>query len=180
MGALPGGFINTVVRVGDSIRRPPASPFVHRLLDLLADWPGAPRFLGGSGAAGPRVPRPHGTVYGPGPLPIAFVDWDIAAPGERVHDVARTCWQFVGLGPGAVDAGRGVRLVCDAYGLTGRSRLVETILWWQDRCWRGIDAAADAGEPAMVRLRASGAMAGVRAAYDWTSAHRGVLERAVR
>jgi hypothetical protein len=46
---------------------------------------------------------------------------------------------------------------------------VETILWWQDRCWRGIDAGAEAGNPAMARLRASGAVRSVRAAYDWSS-----------
>ena len=44
-------------------------------------------------------------------------------------------------------AGRRMRLICDAYGLTDRGGLVETILWWQDRCWRGIDAKAAAGRP---------------------------------
>jgi hypothetical protein len=30
-----------------------------------------------------------------------------------------------------------MRLICDAYGPYDRDRLVDTILWWQDRCWRG-------------------------------------------
>jgi len=230
---LPGGFVNSVVRVGDTVRRPPAPPFVHRLLAHLAahDWPGAPRFLGiddqgreiltyvaghvpwqqpvrtdASLAGVARLVRafhdltagttlagdaevvchndlsPKNTVYGPGAEPVAFIDWDLAAPGARIHDVAHTCWQFVGLGPGVdpTEAARRVRLVADAYGLTDRADLVETILWWQDRCWRGIDARADAGDPAMARLRDDGAVRGVRAARDWTAAHRHLLERFVR
>lgn len=48
---LPGGFINTVVRVGDTVRRrppPDRAEFVHRLLGLFeqAGWDGAPRYLG--------------------------------------------------------------------------------------------------------------------------------------
>ena len=47
---LPGGFINAVHRVGDTVHRTRGarSGYVHRLLGLLeaAGWPGAPRFLG--------------------------------------------------------------------------------------------------------------------------------------
>jgi hypothetical protein len=42
------------------------------------------------------------TVYrdvGDGLRPFAFIDWDIAAPGSRIHDVAHVCWQYVVLGP---------------------------------------------------------------------------------
>ncbi|MEV7231320.1 MULTISPECIES: hypothetical protein [Polymorphospora] len=70
-----------------------------------------------------------------------------------------------------------MRLIADAYGLLDRAALVETILWWQDRCWRGIAAAADAGEPAMVRLRASGAVDEVRAVHRWTAEHRTFLQQ---
>jgi hypothetical protein len=52
---------------------------------------------------------------------------------------------------------------------------VETILWWQDRCWRGIDAKAAAGDPAMIRLREAGAAQSVRDAFDWVSRHRAEL-----
>jgi aminoglycoside phosphotransferase (APT) family kinase protein len=122
---------------------------------------------------------PKNTVYRES-LPVAFVDWDIAAPGERIHDVAHVCWQYLGLGPAvpdAAEAARLVRVIADAYGLADRTALVDTILWWQDRCWRGIDAAAEAGDPAMVRLRDRGTVEAVRAAYDWTGGHRDVLRQ---
>ncbi|HZC26256.1 MAG TPA: phosphotransferase [Actinopolymorphaceae bacterium] len=130
---------------------------------------------------------PRNTVYrddGSGLRPYAFIDWDLAAPGRRVHDVAHVCWQFLALGPKRTSPDGPARLigmVADNYGLTTRDRgvLVETILWWQDRCWRGIEAGADAGEEAMVRLRAAGAVQAVKAAYAWVEEHRGALSAAL-
>jgi phosphotransferase family enzyme len=237
---LPGGFVTQVVRVADTVRRPPAPAYVRDLLRYLErrGWPGAPRHLGlddrgreilsyveghvawekaqpagvrsaesligvarlvrqfhdltaGSELAGDREVvchndlSPKNTVYrdlGQGLRPVAFIDWDIAAPGSRVHDVAHVCWQYVGLGPGVTDAGQAarlVRLIADAYELPDRTDLVETILWWQDRCWRGIEAEADAGDPAMTRLRDQGAAAEVRAAQQWTAEHRRALDQAL-
>ncbi|MFI0484924.1 phosphotransferase [Actinomadura sp. 9N215] len=121
---------------------------------------------------------PKNTVYrdlGAGLRPVAFIDWDLAAPGRRIHDVAHVCWQYVGLGPDIVDVGeaaRRVRTVCDAYGPVDREALIDVILWWQDRCWRGIAAAAAAGDPAMLRLREAGAVGEVQAAYAWVERHR--------
>ena len=124
---------------------------------------------------------PNNTVYSPDGLglrPVAFIDWDLAAPGERMHDIAHVCWQYLGLGPGVADpaaaSGR-MRLICDAYGLPGRGRLLETILWWQDRCWRGIEAGAASGDPAMIRLRGRGSSRAVREAFGWVTRHRGEL-----
>jgi Phosphotransferase enzyme family len=124
---------------------------------------------------------PKNTVYRDGDgelIPVAFIDWDIAAPGRRIHDIAHVCWQFLGLGPAlglgsdVADAGRRMRVICDAYGLADRSELLETILWWQDRCWRGIEGRAAAGDPAMIRLRDCGAARSVRDAFDWVSGQR--------
>ena len=235
---LPGGFINRVVRDGDTVRRNPGNraEFAHKLLRHLEQrgWPGSPRLLGvdgqgrevltfldgyvawqsptdrvsspGSLAEVARLVRqfhdltagtplagdqevvchndlsPKNTVYrdnGESMHPVAFIDWDIAAPGARIHDVAHMCWQYLNLGPAVDDlsaASHRVRLMCDAYGLDDRSPVVETILWWQDRCWRGIDAGAEAGDPAMASLRASGAVRSVRAAYDWVLRHRAEIE----
>jgi len=233
---LPGGFVSAVVRVGDTVRRPTAPPFVRRLLRFLADrgWGGAPRLLGvdergrdvlsfvagdvpwevslqeefrtdaalagvarlvrefhdltaGTDLAGDAEVvchndlSPRNTVYRR-LLPVAFLDWDIAGPGLRVEDVAHVCWQFVGLGPSADPdrAAAQVRGIADAYGLDEREQLLDTVLWWQDRCWRGIEAEAAAGDPAKVRLRDSGVCDAIRAAHAWTAAHRAGLERALR
>jgi hypothetical protein len=127
---------------------------------------------------------PKNTVYrdsGTGLTPVAFIDWDIAAPGKRIHDVAHVCWQYLDLRPGVAepaDVGRRMRLICDAYGLRDRSGLLEAILWWQDRCWRGIEAKAAAGDPAMTRLRDSGAPRAIRSDFFWVTSHR--IELAAR
>ncbi|WP_240798900.1 phosphotransferase [Streptomyces sp. H23] len=129
---------------------------------------------------------PKNTVYrlvGGELRPVGFIDWDLAAPGSRIHDVAHVCWQYLGLGPAMVDvreAARRMRLIADSYELSDRQRLVSTVLWWQDRCWRGIEAEADAGDVAMVRLRDAGVVRGVQGAYQWVSDHRGVLEGALQ
>ncbi|MPY64594.1 phosphotransferase [Streptomyces spongiae] len=129
---------------------------------------------------------PKNTVYqlSSGELrPTAFIDWDLAAPGARIHDIAHVCWQYLDLGPSVADveeAARLMRLIVDSYGLSDRQRLVSTILWWQDRCWRGIKTQADAGDVAMIRLRDAGAVRQVQTAYQWVSDHRAALERSVR
>ena len=72
--------------------------------------------------------------------PVAFIDWDAAAPGRRIHDVAHLAWQWAANTSSAPEsAARLVRVAADAYGLepADRAELVDTILWWQDRCWRG-------------------------------------------
>ncbi|WP_226966559.1 phosphotransferase family protein [Streptomyces phaeolivaceus] len=115
--------------------------------------------------------------------PVAFIDWDLAAPGARIHDVAHACWQYLGLGPRVDDtseAARRLRLIADGYRLADRRALVSTILWWQDRCRRGIEAAADSGDLAMIRLRDAGAVTEVREASQWVADHRLALERALR
>ncbi|MEU5339445.1 phosphotransferase [Streptomyces sp. NPDC020766] len=241
--SLPGGFVNHVVRVGATVRRPASARtgFVADLLRFLEvrGWPGAPRYLGfdedgreiltyldghvawereqpsavcseaslllvtrlvrefhdltaGTELAGSQEVvchndlSPRNTVYrsvGGALRPVAFIDWDLAAPGSRIHDVAHVCWQYIGLGPGVRDideSARRLRLVADTYELADRDDLVATILWWQDRCWRGIEAAAQAGDRAMIRLRDTGAVTEVRAAWQWVLDHRGALARALR
>ncbi|MER5184993.1 phosphotransferase [Streptomyces sp. NPDC002896] len=240
---LPGGFVNHVVRVGETVRRPASArtQFVGHVLDLLEahGWSGAPRYLGrdeegreilsyldghvawerqqpaavvsdeslarvallvrefhdltaGTELAGAYEVvchndlSPKNTIYRPmgGALrPVGFIDWDLAAPGDRIHDVAHVCWQYLGLGPevaDVADAARRMRLIADSYQLSERRDLVSTILWWQDHCWRGIEAAAESGDRAMVRLRDAGVVTQVQGAYRWVVEQRAALERALR
>ncbi|WP_067469405.1 phosphotransferase [Nocardia amamiensis] len=239
---LQGGFVNVVVRVGDTVRRRPhaRAEFVHELLARFeqSGWTGAPRFLGMDDqgreiltyldgyvafdqersmpiaspaamagvaelirafhdvtagtelAAGAEVVchndlAPKNTVYrdlGDGMRPVAFLDWDLAAPGRRIHDLAHACWQYLDLGAGITDvatAAELLRLMCDAYGTDERDELLDTILWWQDRCRHGIETGAAAGEPAMLRLRSDGVPARIRAAHRWVTEHRAELEAAL-
>ncbi|GAB2912986.1 hypothetical protein [Streptomyces mayteni] len=55
-----------------------------------------------------------------------------------------------------------------------------TVLWWQDRCWHGIESAADHGDPAMRRPRQQHVPAHIRAAHRWVAEHRAELEAPLR
>lgn len=124
---------------------------------------------------------PKNTVYtveGDSWRPRAFIDWDLAAPGERIHDIAHVCWQYLGLGPeltNVPETARQIRLICDTYGHMNPQAVVDTVVWWQDRCWQGIEAGADRGESAMMRLREQGVTTAIRAARDWVADRRSAL-----
>jgi hypothetical protein len=57
----------------------------------------------------------------------AFIDWDTAAPGTRLWDLAYAMHGFAPLSANPAvqreDAGRRLRVMADAYGLTGTERL---------------------------------------------------------
>jgi hypothetical protein len=245
---LRGGYVNAVVRVGDTVRRQVREPrpLVHELLRSLEDagWGGAPRFVGvddqgreilswidgyvpwsgideppsvydaGAVARAAQLVRelhdltagtplagsdevvchndlsPKNTVYREvienGIVtwrPFAFIDWDAAAPGRRIHDVAHLAWQWAANTTSTPEsAARLVRVAADAYGLDAHDRndLVDTILWWQDRCWRGIQAQIVAGAEVVRGLAKAGAVDAVRADYEWTKRHRGTLAAGLR
>ncbi|MBF6065931.1 phosphotransferase [Nocardia terpenica] len=120
---------------------------------------------------------PANTIYtrgASGLAPIAFIDWDLAAPGPRIHDIAHLCWQYLDLGPTHTDlvgTARRIRLICDAYGLptAARTDLLDTVLWWQHRSRRGIESGAEAGNTALQNLCAAGIPDRIRAAHTWVT-----------
>ncbi len=72
---------------------------------------------------------PHNTVF-VGDDPVAFIDWDDAAPGTRLIDLANAVWSSanVGEGGGPVrEQARRIRLMCDAYGWEDPHEIVEEI-----------------------------------------------------
>jgi hypothetical protein len=237
---LAGGFINEVVRVGDTVRRAGSqvSDFAPRLLRLFEErgWTGAPRYLGvdeegrqilgfvegivptndvvpeafkmdASLAAVARMVRefhdltagsdlagneevvchndlsPRNTVYRESDgvmLPVAFIDWDIAEPGSRVHDIAMVCWKYLDLGTSVSDVAecaRKIRFICRAYGLDDRSGVMDAIIWWMDATVWGVEYGADKGAEALVRLRDGGFSEKIRHNVAWVREHRADLER---
>lgn len=128
---------------------------------------------------------PNNTVYrtpDTGGEPYAFIDWDLAGPGRRIEDVAHVCWTWLELGPGVSDlpeAARRIRRVLTGYNADfGVAEVLPVVAWWQHRCWQGIEAQAQEGDPAMMALVADGTAATIRTAARWTDAHRGQLASA--
>ncbi|GGO16070.1 trifolitoxin immunity protein [Micromonospora parathelypteridis] len=129
---------------------------------------------------------PKNTVYRDfpaGPLPVAFLDWDLAAPGRRIEDVAFAGWHWAPLGDGAdpAELGRRCRVLCDAYdaagpGLLPRGELTDVMLRQIESTWRTIDTSTD---PAMRRLRKAGIGALIAHWQDWLKTNRPVAEAAL-
>ena len=72
---------------------------------------------------------PHNTVF-VGIEPVAFIDWDDAAPGTRLFDLANAIWCFVDVGDGGGpvrEQARLIRLMCDAYGWEDPCAIVDEI-----------------------------------------------------
>jgi hypothetical protein len=251
---LDGGTSNhgLVVRVGDTVRRPPSPPAVRALLRHLerVGFDGAPRVLGhdelgrevlswidGDVAILPYpgwaltdaalvtvadlLRRYHEAVrtFDPGGLPwptavpapyvsglvghndpnldnvvfrdgraVALVDFDLAAPGSALWDVAIAARLWVPLrDPDDVPdhrAGRmaeRLRLFADAYGLPAddRSRLGAAVRATHDWCYDVVRAGAERGQPGYVAFWTPAARAHVERGRRWLAAHAGEVDAAV-
>jgi aminoglycoside phosphotransferase (APT) family kinase protein len=69
--------------------------------------------------------------------PVAFIDFNEAAPGRRTDDLGYFFWVFLGLGndlPADYQAAR-LRMLCRRYGPVDTSDLVPGILRQQRRIW---------------------------------------------
>ena len=124
---------------------------------------------------------PWNTIVADG-QPVAFIDWDFAAPGRRIWDVAYALWRFVplypddGYGPLAERARR-MDLFCDAYGLEDRRGLTAVIEWRQAVHYGTLAAWAMAGAPVFERLWREGHGEAMLRDLAWMRRHRAELER---
>ncbi len=68
----------------------------------------------------------------------AFIDWDLAAPGRRLWDLALALCTFVPLYPGSTRQVERMRLFCEAYGLSQRERreLKAVLMQRMRRMWQ--------------------------------------------
>lgn len=103
---------------------------------------------------------PYNTIVAGG-RPIAFIDWDFAAPGPPEWDVAHALWRFAPLYGGGVFGGpaeqaRRMRVYCAAYGLEDRRGLLDVVERRQVVLYESLRAWAAAGDPAFAALLREG------------------------
>lgn len=91
---------------------------------------------------------PWNTVHRNGQL-VGMIDFDAAAPGNRLDDLAYAAWTFLNIGSEAEDNVRlGLQELCNGYGPIDRSGMSATLLRQQRRVlrWRQ-HLAASASDP---------------------------------
>lgn len=94
---------------------------------------------GGAGDGSPIICHndlaPYNTIYR-ARSPVAFIDWDLAAPAPAIRDVAHAAWAFVPLytdedcariGLPVEPRGPRLRRFCDGYGLQERDRFLDVV-----------------------------------------------------
>ena len=120
-------------------------------------------------------------------LPVAFIDWDYAAPAPRLDDVAYALWWSIPFASDdeclvwcrfttPPDRRRRVEVFASAYGLTTTDGVTDAVLDRQHKFRATVVAHAEQGIPGAVAEVASGYLDTVDAWISWTEANRDLVE----
>jgi len=122
---------------------------------------------------------PWNLIVGRG-APVAFIDFDDAAPGSRVDDLAYLLWTFLELGNDVRPdiQSRRMAAVCNAYGLTAREALIDAILAQQARVLARRNERAASADGATRRFSAARVVQ-IRSEMEWVRRHRDTLAAAL-
>jgi aminoglycoside phosphotransferase (APT) family kinase protein len=113
-----------------------------------------------------------------------MLDWDMAGPGTRLWDVANSAYASVPLYSGHRQLGideqaRGLRLFCDAYGLSDRASLLDVLKARTLFVGGFIEEQARLGDTGAIKLAGWGVPARMKREAAYQDEHRAVLERAL-
>jgi len=124
---------------------------------------------------------PQNTVFRSG-VPVAFIDWDTAAPGPRSWDLGCVSWFWVpfwrdekcrahGLPTGVADKARRFRLLLDAYGLEPNIGIVRSGIERMREFLGHIQQAAAEGSEHEVEAERRGALDELALEIAWVEEH---------
>jgi len=132
---------------------------------------------------------PENVVFHDGEA-VALLDFDLAAPGRPVWDLAHTARMWIPLRPpelfgdrAHLDPFRRLSTLADAYGLErgDDEALVDAIVTSKHLGTRFVERRVRAGEPAFVEAwEERGGKAGDARVVDWLNEHRGAFLRTLR
>lgn len=165
-----------IVRNGDDYSNASLA-IVARIVRDLHDATAGSDLCAGSEAICHHDIAPWNTVMSEG-VPVAFIDFDAAEPGDRLEDIGYMLWTFVNLGTDSNDARVFQRfdLMLEAYGLGDRSHLTDAILRQQHRVLLWRRHLADTAQDAERRAQSAQRITEIRRQIDWVKQHRNEIE----
>lgn len=124
---------------------------------------------------------PYNSIYRDG-RPIAFLDWDFAAPAPREWDIAYALWRFVPLYDDKTCANFGwpveprgprIAMFLKAYGLDAfeASTMLDVLRRRQHATWATIAHKSDHGDPIYENLRREGRLEEIEANMRYAAQH---------
>jgi hypothetical protein len=151
-----------------------------RLLRRLHDATAGSELAAGHEVVCHNDPSPCNYVFVDG-RPVAFIDFDHAAPGDRLRDVAYAGWLWTisaDDGPAIPEQARRLRLMADAYGLPDPSVLLDAVLRRQEENCVAALAGAESPDPAVAAYGRSSA-AWQREQMTWLREHTDTFRAAL-
>jgi len=111
-------------------------------------------------------------------VPVAFIDFDEAAPGKRIEDFAYLLWTFLDLGHSGTAEEQAIRIatLCEAYGNIDSSGIVDSILEQQQRILEKRRHLAKASPTAEERSFSESKIPEIEADMEWLQANRATIE----
>lgn len=112
-------------------------------------------------------------------IPKAFIDFDEAAPGNRVDDLAYFLWTFLKIGSDVSPdiQARKMRTLCSAYGYTYGANVVDAILEQQKKILSKREILTRIDSDQTVREFSESRATMIRSEIEWVKAHRSMLEK---
>lgn len=128
---------------------------------------------------------PWNTVFREG-VPVAFIDWDTAAPGPRARDLGLAAWRWVpfcrdeksraiGLPTGIADKRRRFRLLLDAYGIDPDISIVRAGVERMRELTEHMSALAADGSEWEAELARRGVLDEIALEMIWAQEHAAAL-----
>ncbi len=150
---------------------------VARLIRCFHDATAGSRLAGRGEVVCHNDLSPDNTVYRGGRA-VALIDFDNAAPGRRIDDVAYTAWLYLDLTRDSrppTDQRRRLRVFAEAYGLPADRRLVDVIGESQRRNIARLERTLALGPPGVKLDFIKGALEWNRVEADWFKGVRAEL-----
>lgn len=113
--------------------------------------------------------------------PVAFIDYDDAAPGSRVDDLGYFMWTFIKLGEDiSIDLQvERMKMLCETYGIRGGARLIDAIHRQQARILTKRKALVHNASNEEDREFSRERIISIYTDMNWLVSHRKALEHAM-